>query len=142
MLVIDASALVEVLTADPAYIPDLAARVHDVEWMNAPDLIDYEVLNVLRKLELRGDIDAELAEGSWLALRDLRLSRHPLTDAMTDRIWQLRRNITAYDASYVALAEHLGMPLITAERRLAAASNDVTSAQIETYVVSDTPTGG
>lgn len=61
---------------------------------------------------------------------------------MTDRIWQLRHNITAYDASYVALAEHLGMPLITAERRLAAASNDVTSAQIETYVVSDTPTGG
>lgn len=66
MLVIDASALVEVLTADPAYIPDLAARVHDVEWMNAPDLIDYEVLNVLRKLELRGDIDAELAEGRGL----------------------------------------------------------------------------
>ena len=44
MLVIDASALVELLTVDPDDEPDLASRVHEVEWMSAPDLIDYEVL--------------------------------------------------------------------------------------------------
>jgi len=62
MLVIDASALVELLTVDPDDEPDLASRVHEVEWMSAPDLIDYEVLNVLRKMVLRGDIEVELAQ--------------------------------------------------------------------------------
>ena len=133
MLVIDASAVVEVLTTDPVYIPDLARRVHDVEWMSAPGLIDYEVLNVLRKMVGRGDIDAEFAESSRLALRDLRLVRHPMTDTMSDRIWQLRHNVSAYDASYIALAEHLGMPLITTERRLAQGVHIMTSIDIESY---------
>lgn len=70
MLVIDASALVELLTVDPDDEPDLACRVHEVEWMSAPDLIDYEVLNVLRKMVLRGDIEVGLAQESRLALRD------------------------------------------------------------------------
>lgn len=134
MLVIDASAIVEVLTADPGDIPDLAHRIHDAEWMSAPDLLDYEVLNVLRKMLGRGDIDAELAESSRLALRDLRLTRHPLTDDMADRVWQLRHNVSAYDASYVTLAEHLRMPLITAERRLAEGVQALTSIDIESYV--------
>lgn len=136
MLVIDASAVVEVLTADPVDIPELAQRVHNVEWMSAPDLIDYEVLNVLRKMVARGDVDADLAEWSRLALRNLRLSRFPMTDEMSDRIWQLRDNVSAYDASYVALAEHLGTPLVTTERRLTVGVQALTSIDIESYVVS------
>lgn len=75
MLVVDASALIDVLTVDPRDIPDLARRIHEVEWMNAPALLDYEVLNVLRKLVQRGEIDEPLAEEARLAVRELRLSR-------------------------------------------------------------------
>lgn len=135
MLVIDASALVELLTVDPDDEPDLACRVHEVEWMSAPDLIDYEVLNVLRKMVLRGDIEVELAQESRLALRDLRLSRQPLTDEIADRVWQLRHNASAYDAAYLALAEHLDVPLVTADRRLAEGLRELTPVTIESYAM-------
>jgi predicted nucleic acid-binding protein len=80
--VIDTSALVEVLTTDPAAIPELARRVHGVEWMSAPSLVDYEVLNVLRKLVLRQSIDIELAEDSRRTLRALRLVRYPMRTSL------------------------------------------------------------
>lgn len=133
MLVIDASALLEVLTVDPAEIPDLARRVHEAEWMSAPDLLDYEVLNVLRRLVLAGDIGEELADQSRLTVRELRLSRHPMTDALSDRVWRLRGNLTAYDAPYVALAEELDLPLVTTDHRLAAGARGLTRVGIETY---------
>lgn len=133
MLVVDACALVEVLTVDPADIPRLARRVHDAEWMSSPELVGYEVLNVLRKMVARGDIDADLAEGSRTALRTLRLNRHTLTGEMCDRVWQLRHNASAYDASYVALAEQLRVPLVTTERRLAEGLRPLTPIDIESY---------
>lgn len=133
MLVIDASALVDVLVTDPAEIPDLAHRVHDAEWVSAPDLLDYEVLNVLRRMTLRGDIDNQLAEQSRLTVRQLRISRHPLSDRMSDRMWHLRHTITAHDAAYVALAEELDLPLVTADRRLAASVQGLTAVHVESY---------
>lgn len=136
MIVVDASAIVEVLTVDPTDNPDLARRVHDVEWMSAPDLIDYEVINVLRRMVLRGDIDVSLAEVARQTLRALRLSRYPLTDDLTDRMWQLRDNVTAYDAAYVALAEHLDMPLVTTDGRLAEGLRGHSSAGVEIYATS------
>jgi predicted nucleic acid-binding protein len=136
VLVIDTSALAEILTTDPVYNPDLSRRVQDVEWMSAPSLIDYEVLNVLRTLVLRATIDAELAEDSRHTLRLLRLSRYPITDERADRVWQLRHNASAYDASYVALAEHLNVPLVTAERRLAEGIRGLATVEIESYAVS------
>ncbi|MFE3453410.1 type II toxin-antitoxin system VapC family toxin [Nonomuraea sp. NPDC059194] len=133
MLVIDASAMVEALTSEPADIPDLIARLRGAEWMSAPFLIDYEVHNVLRKMVFRGDISKDLAEESRLAFRSLRLSRHAMTESMSDRVWELRQNASAYDASYVALAETLGVPLVTTERRLAEALRGRASIEIESY---------
>jgi predicted nucleic acid-binding protein len=133
VLVIDTSALVEVLTTDPAAIPELARRVHGVEWMSAPSLVDYEVLNVLRKLVLRQSIDIELAEDSRRTLRALRLVRYPMSDELADRIWQLRHNASAYDASFLALAEHLNVPLVTAERRLAEGVRGLATIPVESY---------
>lgn len=133
MLVIDASALVDVLTLDPADCPDLVKRVRDTEWMSAPDLLDYEVLNVLRKMVARDVIDAELAESSRLMLGRLRLSRHSMTEALSERIWELRGNASAYNASYVALAEQLGVPLVTTDNRLARGLRPHTSIDIDSY---------
>lgn len=133
MLVVDASAIVEVLTVDPAEIPELVDRLSDVEWMSAPYLIDYEVHNVLRKMIFRGDIDAEMADEARGAYRTLRLSRHALTEDMAERAWALRENITAYDASYIALAETLNVPFVTTERRLAEIARKLTSVEIESY---------
>lgn len=135
MLVIDTSALVEVLTIDPLAIPDLSRRLHDVEWMSAPSLIDYEALNVLRKLVLHQSIDIELAEESRRTLRSLRLVRYPMSDELAERVWQLRHSASAYDASFVALAEHLKVPLVTAERRLAMGVRGLTTIPVESYTV-------
>lgn len=71
MLVIDASALIELLTVDPGANPELVRRVTQVDWIGAPDLIDYEVLNVLRRMVIGGHIAAESAESARHAVCDL-----------------------------------------------------------------------
>jgi predicted nucleic acid-binding protein len=129
VLVIDASALTDLLVVDPDDLSDLLRRVHDIDWMSAPDLIDYELLNVLRRMVLHGHIDHELANSARLAVRGVRLTRHPLTD----RIWELRRNVSANDAAYLALAERLGVPLLTTDRTLASAAENLTSTPIECF---------
>lgn len=92
-------------------------RGHDLQ---APHLIDLEVLSVLRREALRGALtptraDEAAADLGWLAMR--RYTHAPLAP----RIWALRDNLTPCDAAYVALAEALETPLLTADRRLASA---------------------
>lgn len=133
MLVVDASALVDLLVVDPAAIAELVERVRGVDWMSAPDLIDYEILNTLWSLVARSAIDAAVADSARLALRDLRLTRFALTDELTNRMWDLRHQVTIYDASYLAVAEHLDVPLITTDRRLASGAASATSIAIEYF---------
>ena len=86
--------------------------------MHAPHLVDAEVAHSLRRLTATGQLTAEAggeALGAWIALGLTRHPGHPLLP----RVWQLRANVTAYDATYVALAETLGCALLTADRRLA-----------------------
>jgi len=90
------------------------------EDLAAPELIDLEVLQALRRL-VRSDAMNEVRAASALFELTLtpvaRLPHLPLAD----RVWELRDNLSAYDAAYVALAETLGAPLLTSDRRLASA---------------------
>ncbi|MGX5682223.1 type II toxin-antitoxin system VapC family toxin [Schumannella luteola] len=84
----------------------------------APELIDVEIANALRKLVLRGEAQAHDAEN---LIRDWARNSVVRTPHATliERVWELRANITPYDATYVALAETMRIPLVTADLRLA-----------------------
>jgi predicted nucleic acid-binding protein len=73
---------------------------------------------VLRRYVAAGEIDAARATATLDDYRDVHIARYP-HDALLPRIWELRRNCTAYDASYLALAESLGCPLVTCDAALA-----------------------
>ncbi len=90
-------------------------------------------MRVLRRMVLRGDIEIELAEASRWAFRDLRLTRHVMTYEMSDRICQLRENVTAHDAAYAALAEQLSVPLVTTDQRLGAGVRELTAIDVESH---------
>ena len=115
MIVVDASAaMAALLTAGPA------RRALGSEQLHVPHLIDSEVANGLRRSVAGGRIEAD--EG-WAALdtwRHLGMVRYPIVGIL-DRVWELRSNLSAYDASYVALAERLNCALLTADRRLSQA---------------------
>lgn len=119
MLVVDANVLAVALSDDGADGDAARARLRG-EDLVAPELLDLEVVSVLRGQMLAGSLDARRAD---LALNDL--SAMPLKRAphlpLLQRCWQLRENLTTYDASYVALAEALDVLLLTGDRRLARA---------------------
>lgn len=85
-----------------------------------PALLPFEVLNVLRRLEHRGQLDATAATFAERQLTRLTTTVIP-GDAIADRVWELRHNLTAYDAAYVAVAELVDATLVTLDRRLAGA---------------------
>ncbi len=115
MIVVDASAAVRALLHDGE-----ARRYLSTERLAAPHLVDAEVIQALRRLVARGSVsetDAGRAVRQWSQLGLKRLA----VDRLTTRVWALRHNLSAYDASYVALAEALDCPLLTADVRLASA---------------------
>lgn len=118
MIVVDASAMLEVLLNTPA-----GARVADRlsaagETLHAPHLLDLEVAQVLRRYAASGEIDPQRGAQALEDLADLPLVRYP-HDVFLPRVWELRNNLTAYDAAYVALAEVLEAPLVTRDAALA-----------------------
>lgn len=120
MIVIDASAMIELLLRTPRATRVAARLAAGAQTLHAPHLIDLEVVSALRSLEARKLVpsaDATAAVGDLLAVP---LTRYP-HDALLSRTWALRGNLTAYDAAYVALAEHLAAPLLTCDAQLAAA---------------------
>jgi len=90
---------------------------------SAPDLLNVEVLHALRRFERRRELDEARSSAAIDDLSDLPIVRYP-TSALLDRAWRLRRNVTAYDAMYVALAEALDTMLVTSDGHLAAAARD------------------
>ena len=123
MLVVDASALTELLLGRRSgeIVGEHLARHRFA--LHAPHLVDVEVLSALRRLVASGEATAERAAGAIADLLDLPIERYA-HDILVPRIWQLRENFSAYDASYVALAEGVAdepVPLLTADARLARA---------------------
>ncbi len=115
MIIVDASAMVEALVGRAPDEELLHALSGDVD---APHLLDVEVLSVLRGLLLGGKLDALAAEQARLDHFAFTITRHE-TAPLSERIWQLRHQFTSYDASYLSLAEALQAPLYTCDAKLA-----------------------
>lgn len=131
MIVLDASAVVELLlhTAAGAVV---AERIEDPdEAVHVPHLLDVEVAQVMRRYVAARELTAAEATAAIDLLRDLPLERHP-HDILLDRIWALRSNLSAYDAAYVALAEALDGELLTCDTRLARALGSTARVRVVT----------
>jgi predicted nucleic acid-binding protein len=119
VLVVDASVLAVAL-ADDEHDGDLARERLRGEQLAAPELADLEVTSVLRRQVLGGALDPRRASFALADLSDLPLRRAPHVPLL-GRCWELRENISVYDAVYVALAEALDAVLLTGDSRLAQA---------------------
>ena len=121
MMVVDASAVVEVLLQTEAGRRIEERLFAPGETLHVPHLIDIEVAHALRRAWLQGCIDEVRAEEAIDDLAAWSLNRYP-HDLFLPRIWTLRHNVTAYDAVYIALAETLEVILFTCDLRLASSS--------------------
>jgi predicted nucleic acid-binding protein len=118
MIVVDASVIVALLIHTP-----VASALRErflSETLHAPHLIDLEVMQTLRRLVRSREMMLERAYEALDDFNDMRIERYPHSMFLM-RVWELRSNLTAYDAVYVALAEELNAVLLTLDARLAAA---------------------
>jgi predicted nucleic acid-binding protein len=127
--VIDSSAVVALL-ADAGPVGQWVEAVTASAGLFAPQLLPFEVSNILRRHALAGILDASAATLAHADLVALPIDLYPY-EIVANRAWELRANVTAYDAAYVALAELLAAPLITLDQRLARAPG--TRCRILTY---------
>jgi predicted nucleic acid-binding protein len=119
VIVVDASVLVPALVDDSPGGDAIRGRLRD-EQLVAPALIDIEVMHATRRAALEGRLDERRARQALVDLMAAPVRQVP-HGGLLPRIWALRHNMTPYDAAYVALAEVIGAPLLTADRRLAGA---------------------
>jgi predicted nucleic acid-binding protein len=121
LIVVDASAVIEVLLRTPKAATIEKRLFQPGETWHAPHLIDVEVAQVLRRLALAGTISPKRGAEALQDFADMPIRRHA-HDWLLARAWELRDNLTAYDAAYVALAEALEAPLLTCDGRIARAA--------------------
>lgn len=122
MIVVDASALLEALLRTSSARAVEERLFKPQQTLHAPHLLDIEVAQVIRRYAAKGEIDSERGRAALADLADFPIRRYP-HDFLLPRVWDLRNNLTAYDAVYVALAEALDAPLLTRDQRLAAAAS-------------------
>jgi len=129
MIVLDASAALDWLLQTSAG-KSIEERIYSRnETLHTPQLLDLEVTQVLRRLALQRVVPVLRADEAVRDLLDLRISRYPHV-VLLPRIWQLRHNLSAYDAAYIVLAEKLGAALVTRDRRLASASGHAAAIEL------------
>jgi predicted nucleic acid-binding protein len=124
LIVVDASVLTDFLLGRAPALEvlerEMSGREHQP--LHAPDLIELETLNALRGLAIRGAVTDRRATEAARDLASMRLVRYP-HGPLTERVWELRGNLTAYDAAYLALTEALDeATLLTADTGLVAAA--------------------
>ena len=129
MIVVDASAMLEFLLQTPLGVRVEARLFRDADAFHAPHLLDVEVAQGLRRLVRAGEVLADRAEEALADLSDFDLRRHAHVDFLA-RIWELRDNLTAYDATYIALAEALDARLVTCDRPLGAAPGHAVQIEV------------
>lgn len=123
-MIVDASAMVELLLATRKAAAVEAHLLSAVEGLDSPHLIDVEVAHALRRLVLRGELSEARAALALDAQAQFPLRRHPHAPLLS-RLWHWRNNLSAYDAVYVALAEALNAPLVTCDARLGQAAGSL-----------------
>lgn len=128
MIVVDTSAVIGVLAGQPR-VARLVDRVINEGDLHAPHLIDVEFQHALRRLVVAGAISDDRAADARMDFADLTIVRYPHV-SLADRMWELRHNVTAYDAAFLALAEALGAPLVTCDARLARAPGHAASVEV------------
>lgn len=120
MIVVDASAVLELLLDGPAREVIATRFCEPGVSLHAPHLLDVEVASVLRQHARSGGLSDQRAAEVLSDFLDLSITRYP-HDLLLPRVWTLRHTVSAYDAMYVALAEGLDAPLLTRDRKLARA---------------------
>jgi predicted nucleic acid-binding protein len=131
LIVLDASAALDLLLRGPAEQRLLDLVLAPGASVHAPELIDAEVLHVLRRYVRSAEIAPGRADEIRNDYADLPIHRYP-SRPLLDRAWALRDNLTVYDALYVALAEALDATLVTADHTLARATAQTSTVAVET----------
>ena len=129
MIVIDASVLANVVGDDGSDGQRARLEFRNAGDVAAPDLADVETVAVLRKRWIAGTVSDQRFAAAVEDLEQLEIDRYPALRFMR-RAYELRANVTVYDAAYVALAETLGCELLTADQRLANASGPLCTIRV------------
>lgn len=130
MIVVDASAMLEVLLGSRTGVRVQDRLLSGGESLHAPHLLDVEIAQVLRRFARSGELSSERGREALTDLADFPLHRYS-HDFLLPRIWELRESVTAYEAAYLALAETLTAPLVTCDARLASTPRH--TARVEVY---------
>lgn len=128
MIVVDTSAIIGVLAGQPQ-VPQLVDRLISDGDLHAPHLLDVEFQHALRRLVVARTMSDERAADARTDFVALTIIRYPHV-SLADRMWELRHNVTAYDAAFLALAEALDAPLVTCDGRLARAPGHAASVEV------------
>lgn len=131
-IVIDTSAMIEILLNEETADVELRKRVL-LNRLTAPELFDIEAVSVLRRLERSGIVTKDDAAAVLSDIGNAPIARAP-HKPLVGRVWELRHCVGAYDATYIALAEELDVPLVTCDAKLAKSQGH--AAKIELYPTS------